>query len=140
MNMRSTETLYRKNIYPSGAVRYEPVGEMWPSDSFGKGKWYVDVHPGGKSIRYLVNPARAEVAVAIEEARDIIMDLLAEELKSIPRQRENTATEDEAIERYISAFRDAGEETPPLIIPRDSVWNIIDKVISELQNALTRCP
>jgi hypothetical protein len=73
------KTYYEKKVSPSGKVSYVPVlerdDELW-GNALPKGFYLLQVSPGSKSRRSIVNPDRAAVLAAIYSCEEEITDKL----------------------------------------------------------------
>ncbi len=128
------KTLHEKRVSPGGRVRYIPTGTMWPTNYFQPGTYIVRVDKNIKSVARIVEPARAEVAAAIEEARDTMQKKLSELLRFLPKEHFNTDIEQEAYEQYAQTFIDKGLDPYPMTLSMQSVWDIVDAAINALKD------
>jgi len=132
------ETLYEKSVSPSGRVRYIPTGTMWPTNYFEEGTYVVRVKPKKTSIVSIINPAKAEVVAAIEEARDVMTKKLMDLSRYAPPQNFNSDVHKNAYEQYEKAFTDEGLDPYPLTLSMESVWSIIDAALETLKENMEK--
>lgn len=88
---------YERTVSRGGRVRYRPVREYDSElqDSFVRGNHLVMVYPGGKTIRYNINPDLASMIAAGRVAEDAISHKLmkASDLRLSLRERGRPMTE-----------------------------------------------
>ena len=74
--MNIGETLYVREKTKGGRVRYIPICERLPTDTFGPGAWIVRVNPGVTSTVKAVFPDKPGLSAAIEIVRDAMLGAL----------------------------------------------------------------
>lgn len=79
---------------------YTPVAETTCWDSFPAGSHLVVVNPGGRSVRFRVDPAYVDVLAALNTCRDDVMAAMREASAARPASRLLTPIERKAIAAY----------------------------------------
>lgn len=98
----------KKIYYEKRGRRYVPVSE-YDSDfmeSFAKGNHLIMCYPGGRSIRYNVDPALAPMIAAGRVAEDRISDAIHKASELRPKQRELTPAQSRAWRRLVKLLGD----------------------------------
>ena len=98
----------KKVYYEKRGRRYVPVAEYDSElvDSFPKGNHLVMCYPGGRSIRYNVDPALAPMIAASRVAEDSVTKAVHDASKLRPRQKELTIEQQRAWKRLIKLLGD----------------------------------
>lgn len=98
----------KKVFYEKRGRRYVPVAEYDSDfvDSFPKGTHIVMCYPGGKSIRYDIDPAFAPMIAAGRYAEDAICTAIHEQTKAQPKRQPITERQRAAWEELKAAFGD----------------------------------
>ena len=98
----------KKIFYEKVGRRYIPVSEYDSNllDSFHKGNHLVMSYPGGKSIRYNVDPNYAAMIAAGRVAEDTISDAIRKASEMRPRKRPVTEKQQKAWATLAKAFGD----------------------------------
>lgn len=131
--MKISETLYTRKEFPSGRVRYIPILERFPADTFGSGSWIIRVTPGITSTTRAITPDRPGLCAAIEEAREAMLDALQEASRGSMPHRVTTQEEQTAYQLYEEACRKSGFDPYPIAISHNSAWDIIDATLKALK-------
>ena len=108
----------KKIYYEKVGRRYKPVYEYDQTlmDSFPKGSHLVICYPGGKSIRYNIDPAYAPMIAAGRVAEDKISEVIRKATDLRPANKERTLTE-EQIRCWKALSKAFGEENHALQWP-----------------------
>jgi hypothetical protein len=98
----------KKIYYEKRGRRYVPVSEYDSDfvDSFSKGNHLIMCYPGGKSIRYNVDPALAPMIAAGRVAEDSMSKAIHDASELRPRQKELTVEQQRAWKRLIKLLGD----------------------------------
>ena len=98
----------KKIYYVKQGRRYVPVAEYDSDllDSFPKGTHIVMCYPGGKSIRYGIDPAYAPMIAAGRYAEDVICRAIHAQSEAKPKERPITPRQRKAWEEMKAAFGD----------------------------------
>lgn len=93
----------KKIYYEKVGCRYRPVAEYDSDlvDSLPKGNHLIMCYPGGRSIRYNVDPALAPMIAAGRVAEDRISEAIHSASELRPKQKELTAEQIRAWKRLI---------------------------------------
>lgn len=100
----TTKTTFYKKV----GRRYVPVSEYDSefADAFPKGNHLISIYPGGKSVRYRIDPAFAPLIAAGRYAEDAITDAVVQATKFTPSRKPVTEEQREAWNRLCIAFGD----------------------------------
>ena len=98
----------KKIYYEKRGRRYVPVAEYDSDlvDSFPKGNHLIMCYPGGRSIRYNVDPALAPMIAAGRVAEDSMSKAIHDASELRPRQKELTVEQQRAWKRLIKLLGD----------------------------------
>lgn len=98
----------KKVFYEKRGRRYVPVAEYDPDfvDSFPKGTHIVMCYPGGKSLKYDIDPAFAPMIAAGRYAEDAICDAIHKHNEARPKRQPITERQRAAWEELKAAFDD----------------------------------
>jgi len=98
----------KKIYYEKRGRRYVPVSEYDSDfvDSFSKGNHLIMCYPGGKSVRYNVDPALAPMIAAGRVAEDSMSKAIHDASELRPRQKELTVEQQRAWKRLIKLLGD----------------------------------
>jgi hypothetical protein len=98
----------KKVYYEKRGRRYVPVSEYDSDlvDSLPKGNHLIMCYPGGKSIRYNVDPALAPMLAAGRVAEDRISEAIHKASELRPRQKELTPEQVRAWRRLVKLLGD----------------------------------
>ena len=98
----------KKIYYEKIGRKYVPVSEYDSDflDSFEKGNHLVMSYPGGKSIRYNVDPNYAAMIAACRVAEEAICEAIHKASEAKPKQRPITEKQRKAWEEMKEAFGD----------------------------------
>jgi hypothetical protein len=98
----------KKLYYIKQGRKYVPVSEYDSDlmDSFPKGCHIIMSYPGGKSIRYGIDPAYAPMIAAGRVAEDAISSAMYKESEARPKERPITERQRAAWEEMKAAFDD----------------------------------
>ena len=98
----------KKIYYEKVGRRYKPVAEYDSDlmDSFHKGTHIVMSYPGGKSIRYNIDPAYAPMIAAGRVAEDAISQAVVKASEMRPRRTPITEKQRKAWEALAKSFGD----------------------------------
>jgi len=98
----------KKIYYEKRGRRYVPVSEYDSDfvDSFSKGNHLIMCYPGGKSVRYNVDPALAPMIAAGRVAEDSMSKAIHDASELRPRQKELTVEQQRAWKHLIKLLGD----------------------------------
>ena len=98
----------KKIYYEKRGRRYVPVSEYDSDfvDSFSKGNHLIMCYPGGKSVRYNVDPALAPMIAAGRIAEDHMCEAIWKAGELRPKQKELTIEQQRAWKRLIKLLGD----------------------------------
>ena len=98
----------KKIYYEKRGRRYVPVSEYDSDfvDSFPKGNHLIMCYPGGKSVRYNVDPALAPMIAAGRIAEDHMCEAIWKAGELRPKQKELTIEQQRAWKRLIKLLGD----------------------------------
>ena len=108
--MKATDTIYKKVEYPSGAVRYMPIGERYSHDWIPNGSWLVTVNPGTKRLTKITEKDYTLVAATAMTAREEMTKAMMEFAKEYPAESAIDEVHREAIQAYQSVLKKYGRE------------------------------
>ena len=108
--MEATDTIYKKVEYPSGAVRYKPIGERYSNDWIPNGSWLATVEPGTKRLTKIDEEDYALVAATAMTAREAMTFAMMEFAKEYPAESAVDDVHKEAIRAYQLVLKKYGRE------------------------------
>ena len=127
----------KKIYYEKVGRRYKPVSEYDSDflDSFTKGTHLVMSYPGGKSIRYNIDPAYAPMIAAGRVAEDAVSDAIREALDLRPQKQPITEHQQKLWRELAESFK---QDDYPIIRPaaRDAAEAAIKAMTQEAEKLM----
>jgi hypothetical protein len=127
----------KKIYYEKVGRRYKPVSEYDSDflDSFTKGTHLVMSYPGGKSIRYNIDPNYAAMIAAGRVAEDAVSDAIRKALDLRPQKQPITEHQQKLWRELAESFK---QDDYPLIRPaaRDAAEAAIKAMTQEAEKLM----
>lgn len=128
----------KKIYYEKVGRRYKPVSEYDSDflDSFTKGTHLVMSYPGGKSIRYNIDPNYAAMIAAGRVAEDAVSDAIRKALDLKPQKQPITEHQQKLWRELAESFK---QDDYPLIRPaaRDAAEAAVRALTQEAEKLMT---
>lgn len=124
----------KKIYYERVGKRYKPVYEYDSDfhDAFPKGSHLISCYPGGKSVRYNVDPNYAAMIAAARLAEDAICDAVYEASKVRPASREPLTEEQKAaFQRFVDLLPET--DSMKYWMSRASTREIVEAGVDAMQ-------
>lgn len=116
-------------LFVKRGKRYVSTNDPWAYTGLQKGHWHVWVREGSTTIRQAVWPDRENVAAAMLEAEEAMVQALSEKAKVRPPSVKMSARHQKAWARYV---KEAGEEAFTTF-SQPSMWDIVQAGITALK-------
>ena len=133
------QTLYRRVVTESGAVRYVACAELWDRDVVHYGDFLIHAEPGSTAVKRLDEPGadrvseqRAALVAAAITAEQAMVAAMREASRERPAQRPMTDLEKKAWRAYCDVVGEEG--IVRLLVP--SYQEIVDAGIKALMRAV----
>ena len=128
----------KKIYYEKVGRRYKPVSEYDSDflDSFTKGTHLVMSYPGGKSIRYNIDPNYAAMIAAGRVAEDAVSDAIRKALDLRPQKQPITEHQQKLWRELAESFK---QDDYPIIRPatRDAAEAAVKAMAQEAEKLMT---
>lgn len=132
-------TLYRRVVSKSGAVRYIPCAEIWDTSVLRHGDFLLHSEPGRTSCTHLadrVSEQRAALVAASIVAEQAMIQAMVEASKVHPAQRLATPREQKAWKAYCDIMGEDGL----VRLEVSSAQKVVDAGLNALVEAVEKIP
>lgn len=124
----------RNQLYKKIGRRYQPVNDPGVLDGLEEGTWIVQVKPGSKSIKYLVEKDFTKVDSALLEFQDVLVDAIYQESTLRPLNIKLSDKEKKGWESYKKIVGDSART----MFGYQSCYDIAAKAIQKFKSLVNQ--